>query len=46
MLRVWNDELFTNEEGAAEVILTALQMPPLPNPSPARGEGLNGASHG
>jgi hypothetical protein len=26
--------------------LSAQQQPPLPNPSPARGEGLNGASHG
>jgi very-short-patch-repair endonuclease len=43
ILRIWNNELFTNEEGVAELILSALRSPPLPNPSPARGEGLNGA---
>jgi very-short-patch-repair endonuclease len=42
VLRIWNSELFTNEEGVLETILSALQSPPLPNPSPARGEGLNG----
>jgi very-short-patch-repair endonuclease len=46
ILRIWNNDLFTNEEGVAEVILSALESPPLPNPSPARGEGLNGASNG
>jgi very-short-patch-repair endonuclease len=46
VLRIWNDELFTNEEGVMTSILNALQMPPLPNPSPARGEGLNGAPNG
>jgi very-short-patch-repair endonuclease len=46
VLRVWNNDLFTNEEGVAEAILIALRSPPLPNPSPARGEGLNGASNG
>jgi very-short-patch-repair endonuclease len=45
VVRVWNNELFTNEEGVAEAILSALQTPPLPNPSPARGEGLNGDSN-
>jgi very-short-patch-repair endonuclease len=43
VLRVWNNELFVNEEGVAEAIRAALRSPPLPNPSPARGEGLNGA---
>ena len=38
VLRFWNNELFTNEEGVAEAILNALQ-PPLPNPSPAEGRG-------
>jgi very-short-patch-repair endonuclease len=42
VLRFWNNELFTNEEGVLETILSALLSPPLPNPSPARGEGLNG----
>jgi len=46
VLRIWNNDLFTNEEGVAELILSALRAPPLPNPSPARGEGLNGASNG
>ena len=44
ILRIWNNELFTNEEGVAEAILNALHSP-LPNPSPARGEGLSGAPH-
>jgi very-short-patch-repair endonuclease len=45
VVRIWNNELFTNEEGVAEAIFLALQTPPLPNPSPARGEGLNGDSN-
>ena len=44
VIRVWNNDLFTNEEGVAELILASLRSPPLPNPSPARGEGLNGAA--
>ena len=46
VLRIWNNDLFTNEEGVAELILSALRSPPLPNPSPARGEGLNGDLNG
>jgi very-short-patch-repair endonuclease len=46
VVRIWNNDLFTNEEGVAETILSALQSPPLPNPSPARGEGLNGDTDG
>jgi very-short-patch-repair endonuclease len=46
VVRIWNNELFTNEEGVAEAILSALRMPPLPNPSPARGEGLVGDTNG
>jgi very-short-patch-repair endonuclease len=42
VLRIWNNDLFENEEGVAELILSALRSPPLPNPSPARGEGLVG----
>jgi very-short-patch-repair endonuclease len=38
--RIWNNDLFTNEDGVVELILSALEAPPLPNPSPARGEGL------
>jgi len=45
VLRIWNNDIFENEEGVAEAILSALRSPPLPNPSPARGEGLNGVSH-
>lgn len=40
ILRIWNNDLFNNEEGVSEAILGALQAPPLPNPSPAGGEGL------
>jgi very-short-patch-repair endonuclease len=46
VLRIWNSDLFENEEGVGELILSALRSPPLPNPSPARGEGLNGVSNG
>jgi very-short-patch-repair endonuclease len=46
VLRIWNEQLFKNEEGVAELILSTLRSPPLPNPSPARGEGLNGAPNG
>jgi very-short-patch-repair endonuclease len=42
VIRIWNNHVFENEEGVAEVIFSALRSPPLPNPSPARGEGLNG----
>lgn len=45
VIRIWNNDLFTNEDGVAQLILSALTAPPLPNPSPARGEGHNGASH-
>jgi very-short-patch-repair endonuclease len=38
IIRIWNNELFTNEEGVAAAILNALQAP-LPNPSPAEGRG-------
>ncbi|WP_301749455.1 endonuclease domain-containing protein [uncultured Erythrobacter sp.] len=39
VLRFWNNDILGNPEGVARVILDAAQ-PPLPNPSPARGEGL------
>ena len=45
VLRFWNNDILNNEEGVLTSILHALETP-LPNPSPARGEGLNGASHG
>jgi very-short-patch-repair endonuclease len=38
IIRIWNNELFTNEEGVTAAILNALQTP-LPNPSPAEGRG-------
>ena len=38
IIRIWNNELFTNEEGVATAILKALHAP-LPNPSPAEGRG-------
>jgi very-short-patch-repair endonuclease len=37
ILRFWNNDIFTNEEGVLTSILDALQSP-LPNPSPAEGE--------
>lgn len=39
VLRFWNNDILENPEGVARVILDAA-LPPLPNPSPARGEGL------
>ena len=43
VLHIWNSEIFANEEGVMTGILSALEQPPLPNPSPAGGEGLVGA---
>jgi len=45
VLRFWNTDILTNSDGVATAILAALETP-LPNPSPARGEGLNGALNG
>lgn len=45
VVRIWNNDIFENEEGVGELILSALRTRPLPNPSPARGEGLSGASN-
>lgn len=39
MVRFWNNDILNNPDGVATAILAALH-PPLPNPSPARGEGL------
>jgi very-short-patch-repair endonuclease len=44
VIRFWNTDILNNEEGVLSAVLAAL--PPLPNPSPARGEGLSGATHG
>ena len=30
IIRIWNNDLFTNEEGVAELILSVLETPPLP----------------
>jgi very-short-patch-repair endonuclease len=38
ILRFWNNEIFTNEDGVLTRILETLQSP-LPNPSPAEGRG-------
>jgi very-short-patch-repair endonuclease len=46
ILRFWSSDIFNNEEGVLMSILNALQQPPLPNPSPARGEGPSGATNG
>lgn len=39
IMRFWNNEVLENEDGVLVTILAALE-PPLPNPSPTRGEGL------
>ena len=39
ILRFWNNDILANPEGVLTALLAALG-PPLPNPSPARGEGL------
>ena len=41
VIRFWNTDILTNEEGVLSAVLASL--PPLPNPSPTRGEGLSGA---
>jgi len=45
VIRFWNRDILTNPDGVATAILAVLETP-LPNPSPARGEGLNGAPNG
>ncbi len=39
VLRFWNNDILLRSESVATAILAALETP-LPNPSPARGEGL------
>ena len=46
VLRFWNNDIFTNEDGVLTSILTALERPLSPTPPPQRGEGLPGASYG
>lgn len=38
VIRFWNNDILLNPDGVATAIAAALA--PLPNPSPARGEGL------
>ena len=45
IIRIWNNDVFTNEDGITELILSALRAPPLPNPSPARGRGALGSNN-
>jgi very-short-patch-repair endonuclease len=51
VLRFWNSDILKNSEAVTETIWHALQTPPLPSaasrlpPSPARGEGIESASH-
>uniref|UniRef100_UPI0002488B4C endonuclease domain-containing protein n=2 Tax=Sphingomonas sp. KC8 TaxID=1030157 RepID=UPI0002488B4C len=55
-LRFWNNDILNNPEGVLAGILAALEASrpasrrtgrtPLPNPSPARGEGLERSTHG
>ena len=44
VIRFWNSDILTNEEGVLTAIFAAL--PPLPNPSPTGGEGLFGDARG
>ena len=46
VLRFWNNEVLGNIDGVLEVILSALEAPPTPDPSPPqeRGEGSSSAS--
>ncbi len=38
IIRIWNNDLFTNEEGVGELILSALRVAPSPQPLSRRGE--------
>jgi very-short-patch-repair endonuclease len=40
VVRIWNSEWAENRVGVLEKIWLVLNAPPLPNPSPSRGEGL------
>jgi very-short-patch-repair endonuclease len=43
VLRFFNDDILARTQQVADAIWFALgEVPPLPNPSPARGEGLQG----
>jgi very-short-patch-repair endonuclease len=43
VIRFWNDDVLARTETVADAIWAALHALPLPNPSPARGEGLEGS---
>jgi len=45
VLRFWNNEILTNQEGVLTAVVTALSTP-LPNSTPTKGEGLTGARRG
>ncbi|MBS0192919.1 MAG: tRNA lysidine(34) synthetase TilS [Proteobacteria bacterium] len=50
VLRFWNHDILTSTDAVLEQILAAVtfptdSLPPLPNPSPARGEGLASDRH-
>ncbi len=51
VLRLWNNDILENLDGVAQVITAALATPhparaSRESPSPTRGEGCSGASHG
>ncbi|WP_283938005.1 endonuclease domain-containing protein [Sphingomonas caseinilyticus] len=46
IIRIWNNDLFTNEEGVGELILSALRAAPSPQPLSREGRGANGAFNG
>ena len=51
VLRFWNNDILSNLDGVAQVIAVALLVPHparagRESPSPSRGEGNSGASHG
>ena len=44
VLRFWNNQVLQETEAVLETIYQAVKATPLPNPSPARGEGLKTTS--
>ena len=46
IIRVWNNDLFKNEEGVGELILSALRAAPSPQPLSREGRGANGVLNG
>ena len=39
IIRIWNNDLFTNEEGVGELVISALQTAPSPQPLSREGRG-------